>query len=242
MNKIYANSEKRELKERRGSFCTPKNLNQNVCRDFFSEQTKKYYKLFETQTWPCLEISGIRMHCVKGTDPEKSIQQMVSYLGGAHGIVLDACAGLGYASIHLSRLSAVQEIHVFEIDPNVTALSQKNLSSQEFFSNPKIKFKQGNVFEEIKNFPSNFFDCILHDPPSIKIAEELYSRAFYSEMVRVLKPGGIGFHYTGQTGVSKGKNLAAKTLEKLKNAGCRDLTITKEIAGVVFRKHGSKQK
>ncbi|MDO8428297.1 MAG: methyltransferase domain-containing protein [Candidatus Diapherotrites archaeon] len=203
---------------------------------FFSEQTQKYYKLVETQTWPYLEISGIRMHCIKDTDPEKSTKQMVAYLGKPFGKILDTCTGLGYVSTHLSKIPAVQKIHSFEVDENVIALAKQNQHSQELFSNSKIEFKQGNIFEEIQTFPDNFFDFIIHDPPSIKIASELFSEKFYFQMFRVLKSKGQGFHYTGNTGIVRGKNLKKTVLTKLKNAGFRNLELTEDIGGVIFKK------
>ena len=79
----------------------------------------------------------------------------------------------------------------------VLAISNEKFNpySKELFSNEKIEIRQKNIFEEISQFEDSFFDRIIHDPPTFKYSPELYSREFLAELYRVLKKGGILYHY-----------------------------------------------
>jgi hypothetical protein len=205
----------------------------DVLMQFFSPETSRVYRLFKTSGWPALEIAGIRMHLVQGTDPEKSTADMVGMLGQAKGTVLDCCAGLGYTAIALAGKSSVTGVVTFEVDENVVEIARGNPQSAELFSNKKIKLIEGDVFSGMGSFPENFFDAILHDPPSIKIAGELYSRKFYGELFRVLKPGCKLFHYTGQPGSKAGIDIARGAMRRLSDAGFVNAKRTEKINGII---------
>jgi len=203
---------------------------------FFSPDTNLFYKLFETDTLPCLEISGIRMHCFGKSSVLQTTKQMASFLSPLEGIVLDTCCGLGYTAIEIAKNSQVQKVYTFEIDSNVLELAKVNKPSAELFSSKKIVLKNSNVLDEIKNFDENFFDRILHDPPVISIAGELYGRPFYKELLRVLKKGGKLYHYTGLTGSKKGIDLIANTILRLEEIGFKNIVRVEEPAGIVCEK------
>ena len=56
----------------------------------------------------------------------------------------------------------------------------------------------GDVAGALLELASNSIDAIIHDPPRISVAGELYSADFYRGLSRVLAPGGRLYHYTGQ--------------------------------------------
>jgi predicted methyltransferase len=98
----------------------------------FSPETQKTYKLRPTRSWPALEISGVLMHRVAGTDPLEDAASKVRALGrGRLGEVLDTCCGLGYTAIlGAKRADAVTTI---EIDPSVISLARLNPHSRPLF-------------------------------------------------------------------------------------------------------------
>ncbi len=203
---------------------------------FFSPDTNLFYKLFETETLPCLEISGIRMHCFGKSTVLQTTKQMVSFISPLKGIVLDTCCGLGYTAIEIAKNPQVQKVYTFEIDSNVLELAKVNPASSELFSSKKIIMENESVLEKISFFPENFFDRILHDPPAISIAGELYGRPFYKELFRVLKEGGKLYHYTGLTGSKKGVDLIANTILRLEEIGFKNIVRVEEPAGIVCEK------
>ncbi|MDO8627729.1 MAG: methyltransferase domain-containing protein [Candidatus Diapherotrites archaeon] len=206
-------------------------LNKDAIFSFFSEKTNKFYKLENTNSWPLLEISGIKMHFSKNISVKDSVQKMTDNLQ-AKGIVLDCCTGLGYCAILLARNPKVQKVHSFEIDENVLETAKHNSFSTELFKSKKISLKNGDVCEEILKFPKEFFDSILLDPPSFLIAKNLYSEKFYTEIFRVLKHGGNFLHYFGSPGIVKGNNFKSKVFSKLENIGFKNLEFVEEIKSV----------
>ena len=81
-----------------------------------------------------------------------------------------------------------------------------------------------NVFDEIKVFKSNMFDIVIHDPPRLSMATELYSFDFYKQVFRVLKNNGKLYHYTGSPGSKNRKiNLIGNVSKRLKQAGFKNI-------------------
>ncbi|MCX8178583.1 MAG: hypothetical protein N3D75_02000 [Candidatus Aenigmarchaeota archaeon] len=72
---------------------------------FYSDETRKFYKLVETENWPTVVISGIRMHRTEKIDPKKDSFLKLKSLGKIKGRVLDTCCGLGYTAILSSKKS-----------------------------------------------------------------------------------------------------------------------------------------
>ncbi len=152
-----------------------------------------YYKLVPTSDAPALEISGVKMHRIVNTSPWKDAKEKVLSLNPKGGILLDCCTGLGYTAIWASRYC--DKIITIELDENVLEIARINPWSKELFENPKIELIFGDVKEKIKEFEDESFDYFIHDPPQPTFDEFLYSRPFYKELYRILKPGGRGYIY-----------------------------------------------
>ncbi|MCD5401997.1 SAM-dependent methyltransferase, partial [candidate division NPL-UPA2 bacterium] len=152
---------------------------------------------------PTMEISGVRMHRTKNCEPFLDARQKVSEIVRRDDVVLDTCGGLGYTAIWSRRFGARRVISV-EIDEKVRAIRQDNPWSSEMFNEPGIELVDGDVFVYVNSVSNNYFDSIVHDPPRFSLAGELYSKEFYFQLHRAMKPGGRVFHYTGNP-YSKGK-------------------------------------
>lgn len=161
----------------------------------------KYYRLkvvIENRA-PTLEISGIHMHRIKDIDPlgDTYLKIRAAQISKKH-IVLDICTGLGYTAIASLKYGA-RKVYTIEIDENVLAIAQFNPWSK-LLENDKIHVLLGDAFNMVKVLKDEAFNRIIHDPPRFSLAGELYSEEFYSELYRILKPGGALFHYVGFPG------------------------------------------
>jgi len=188
----------------------------------FSDETNKFYKLVPTKDAPTMEISGIRMHVTKEMSPMEDTSKKIESISPFKGIVLDTCMGLGYTAIAASKQADLAI--TCEKDENVMEMARLNPWSKELFSNKKINILKTNIFDEIKVFKSSMFDAIIHDPPRLSLASELYSLNFYKQLFRVLKNNGKMYHYTGSPGSKNRKiNLAGNVSKRLKQAGFRNI-------------------
>jgi predicted methyltransferase len=203
---------------------------------FFDEKTKKFYKLVHTNTWPTLEISGIHMHRIKEVDPKTDSELKLKALGRIYGTVLDICTGLGYTAILAARRKSVKKVVTIEKDENVLKIAKQNEFSKELFENPKIEIIVGDAFEEIKKFEDESFDFIIHDPPRISLAPELYSFKFYLELARVLRKKGKLFHYVGEPGKFSRKNFMKGIIKRILLAGFKKVIKVKEARGLIAKK------
>jgi predicted methyltransferase len=135
-------------------------------------------------------------------------------------VVLDTCGGLGYTAVWAARLGAVRVVSV-EVCPEVRELRARNPWSGEFFREP-VEDVNSDVFEHVKNLEDEAFDSIIHDPPRFSLAGELYGAQFYSQLMRLLKPGGRLFHYTGAPYSRRGmRDFPAEVTGRLVDAGFR---------------------
>ncbi|MEK6947213.1 MAG: SAM-dependent methyltransferase [Nanoarchaeota archaeon] len=188
----------------------------------FSDKTNKFYKLVPTKDAPTIEISGIRMHATKDMAPMEDTKRKIESIAPIHGIVLDTCMGLGYTAIASSKLA--EFVMTCERDENVLEIAKYNPWSQELFNNKKISVLKTSVFDEIKIFKSQMFDVVIHDPPRLTLATELYSLEFYKQIFRVLKNNGKLYHYTGSPGSKfRHVNLIGNVSKRLKQAGFKSI-------------------
>ncbi len=188
----------------------------------FSNETNKFYKLVPTKDAPTIEISGIRMHVTKGMTPMEDTKMKIESIFPLHGFVLDTCMGMGYTAIAASEYA--DSVFTCEKDENVIEIAKLNPWSKELFENKKISIIKANVLHQIKIFKSNMFDFVIHDPPTLALASELYSLGFYKEIFRVLKNNGKLHHYTGSPGSKNRKiNLVGNVSKRLKIAGFKDI-------------------
>ena len=201
-------------------------------------RSASYYKLVPTTrgSYPTLEINGIHMHRVSGTDPLHDTIAKVSAARVRRGdIVLDTCMGLGYTAIHSVKRGAVRVLTV-EVDNNVIEISRLNPWSWDL-EDPRITIVHADVTDLVRDLESEEFTKVIHDPPRItKTTGELYSLEFYRQLYRVMKRGGILFHYTGEPGRKHGANFPGRIAGKLKRAGFRILRYDRRALGLIARK------
>ena len=197
---------------------------------FFSDETNLYYKLLPTQNWPTITLSSTPMHRYSTILPKKDTELKIKEISPVKGMVLDTCCGLGYTSI-LSSKNA-EKVFTFEKDKNVLRIAEFNPYSKELFSNEKIIINQKNIFEEITQFEDSFFDRIIHDPPTFKYSPELYSKEFHAELYRVLKKGGILYHYCPCPQKTKDRKFYPRILKQLEEAGFKKVEYHEASSGV----------
>jgi len=193
----------------------------------FSEFTGRFYSLWPTSTAPSLILSGIPMHRIKETDPYRSVQEVMRATGPIGGEVLDTATGLGYTAIQASRSGA--HVTTIEIDPVVLEICRQNPWSQALFENRSaaggtagsggITQVVGDSFEEIERFGDETFSVIIHDPPMMSLAGDLFSEAFYRQAYRVLKRRGRMFHYIGDPESKSGASVTRGVMRRLEQAG-----------------------
>ena len=210
-----------------------------LCRDGdldpLEDRSSGYYKLVPTTGAPLLEISGVKMHISKGTDPFTSASEMAQQAVRKGDKVLDCCSGLGYAAIAAHRLGAIEVLSI-ELSSEVMGLRVQNPWSNDL-GNKGIVQRQGNSFELINTMPATSFDSVIHDPPRFSLAGELYSEEFYRQIFRVLRPGGRLFHYTGNPHVvKKGSSFVDGVIRRLKAAGFRHVEKVEHLMGVSAQK------
>jgi len=210
-----------------------------LCRDGdmdpLEDRSSGYYKLVPTAGAPLLEISGVKMHISKGTDPYTSASEMAQQAVQKGDKVLDCCSGLGYAAIAAHRLGA-SEVLTIELSPEVMGLRAQNPWSNDLGQEGIVQC-QGSSFELIGTMPSVSFDSVIHDPPRFSLAGELYSEEFYSEIFRVLRRNGRLFHYTGNPHVvKKGSSFVDGVIRRLKAAGFKNVEKVEHLMGVSAQK------
>ena len=199
--------------------------------DPLEDRSSGYYKLAPTAGAPLLEISGVKMHISKGTDPFTSASEMAQQAVLKGDNVLDCCSGLGYADIAAHRLGE-SEVLTIELSPQVMGLRAQNPWSKDL-GNEGIVQRQGSSFELIKTMPTASFDAGIHDPPRFSLAGELYGEEFYREIFRVLRKGGRLFHYTGNPHVmKKGSSFVDGVIRRLQAAGFKRVEKIEHLMGV----------
>jgi predicted methyltransferase len=194
-----------------------------------------YYKLVPTDQAPLLEISGVKMHISKGINPFESAGQMAAQVVKKGDRVLDTCSGLGYAAAAALKLGAREVVSV-ECSSTVMALRQKNPWSQGIFG-ANINLVHADIDSYIRELAAESFGSVIHDPPRISLAGELYGERFYRELYRVLKRRGALFHYTGNPHVVKrGTSFVDQAAQRLRTAGFTKVVKVAELMGVTAYK------
>lgn len=202
---------------------------------FYSELTFRFYSLYPTSGAPTMLVSGLPMHRIKGTDPHRDTLEKIRAARPA-GNVLDTCTGLGYTAIEASQLANVTHVTTIELDPTALQVCRANPWSQALFDNPKITQLIGDSFDEIANFPDGVFSRIVHDPPYLGLAGDLYSLEFYRQAWRVLSRNGRMFHYIGDPDSKSGRSATAGVIQRLEQAGFRHVDRAPRAFGVVASK------
>jgi predicted methyltransferase len=119
-----------------------------------------------------------------------------------------------------------------ELDPAVHTIIRQNPWSCALFATPNITPLIGDVGELIEDFADATFDAILHDPPMFSLAGELYARAFYQQLHRVLRRGGRLFHYIGNPESRSGATVTRGVIQRLREAGFQRVQTRAQAFGV----------
>ncbi len=187
---------------------------------FFNGTTS--YKLYEPHLdfAPTLWINGSLMHTVSVSNPSEDAKNKVKELGHIEGNLLDTCFGLGYTANELAKRGA-KKVQTYEISKEVIDIANINPWSASTLENKKIKINNEDVIKGITKLKDNSFDKILHDPPNVKISGDLYSLKFYMELYRVIKNGGMLYHFIGGGRIPREYKVdyVRGSMERLKEAG-----------------------
>jgi hypothetical protein len=183
----------------------------------YSDLTGRVYGLMPTEAAPTMLISGLPMHRIKGTDPHRDTLAKIKAIAPITGHVLDTCTGLGYTAIEAAKTA--EQVITIELDPTAQQMARYNPWSRSLFDNPRIEQVMGDAFEVVPSFEDGTFSCILHDPPMLSLAGELYSGEFYRDCWRVLRRSGKLFHYIGDPDSKSGARTTKGVVRRLQEAG-----------------------
>lgn len=200
----------------------------------FSEYTNRVCSLFPTKGAPSMLIAGFVMHRIKDTDPIQNARRMIAAITPITGRVLDTATGLGYTAIEAAR--SADEVVTVELDPGAQEIARLNPWSRELFVNPKIQQIMGDIYEVVQGFDDESFRRIIHDPPTLSLAGDLYSGAFYRQLYRVLRRGGRLYHYIGDPNSKASGSITTGALRRLQEAGFTRVVRKAEAYGVVAYK------
>ncbi len=182
---------------------------------------------------PTFEIDGIKMLPTSQDSPFEDARRKVELVGVRQRRVLDTCGGLGYFAAWCLRLGAT---HVLSCEKNPSVLWLRELNPWSPRANAVLEVRNVGIDTQIESLPAASFDVVLHDPPRFGIAGELYSRQFYLQLARVLKPGGALFHYTGSPNkLTSGRDVQGEVLQRLEDCG---LQVRRALDGVLARSIG----
>jgi uncharacterized protein len=166
---------------------------------------------------PTFEIDGIKMLPTARESPFADARHKVERVGVRQRRVLDTCGGLGYFAAWCIRLGASR---VLSCEKNPLVLWLRELNPWSPQPDAVLEVLNTAIETHIGTLGAGSFDVILHDPPRFGIAGELYSREFYEQLARVLRPGGTLFHYTGSPNkLTSGRDVPGEVLRRLQQAG-----------------------
>ena len=200
----------------------------------YSELTGRYYSLYPTESAPTMVVAGFPMHRIKGTNPRQDTLAKIKALAPLGGRVLDTTTGLGYTAIEAARTAV--HVTTIELDPVAQEICRQNPWSQALFDNPKITQIIGDSFDEIEHFEAESFSAIVHDPPTLSLAGDLYSGEFYRRAFGVLKRNGKLFHYIGDPDSASGGRTTKGVAQRLLAAGFARVQPARAAFGVVAYK------
>ncbi len=196
----------------------------------FSERTGWVRTLLPTADAPTTVVAGFPMHRIERTTPLADTRTKTRALGRPRGRALDTATGLGYTAIELAKTCT--EVVTVEVDPTALELAARNPWSAELFANGRIRRVLRDVATAVADFEDNAFAVVLHDPPTVQLAGELYSLRFYRQLRRVLKPRGRLFHYVGDPDGRSGSRWTAGVMRRLADAGFESVRRNPAARGV----------
>ncbi len=219
-------------KEKSSCFVVHDNAAEKVY--LFSDAFNRAYSLMPTERAPTILNAGFTMHRIVGSDPYRDTLQKIRSVAPIHGRVLDTVTGLGYTAIEAAK--SADHVLTIEIDPTVLTIARLNPWSRSLFTNPKITQVVGDTFAEIRTLDDHCFARIIHDPPSLSLAGELYSGEYYRQLYRVLQRGGRLFHYIGDLESGHGGKVAPGVIRRLRDAGFTRVIRSSQAFGLVAYK------
>jgi hypothetical protein len=188
--------------------------------------TTALVKLVPTE-WgpPTFEVDGIKMLPTLRVSPYEDARRKVALVEPRGKVIFDTCGGLGYFAGWCIRGGA-RRVLSCEKNPDVLWLRTQNPWSPEssWSDEPTtgLELEACDVLDRVATLPGGSVDAVLHDPPRFGIAGELYSGAFYGELARVLRRGGLLFHYTGAPNrLTSGRDVPREVAARLQAAGFR---------------------
>lgn len=200
----------------------------------FSPTTGMLRSLMATNGAPTTLVSGFSMHRIKATEPWADTQAKARAIAPISGRALDTTTGLGYTAILAARTAT--EVVTIELDPAGLEIAHSNPWSHELFDRPTIQRIIGDAFEVVAEQPDASFDRIIHDPPYLALAGELYSEEMYRRLYRVLRKGGRLFHYIADPRSSSGAKTTAGVIRRLEAAGFHRIERRPDAFGVIAMK------
>lgn len=200
----------------------------------YSSQTNWSRNLHATEGAPTVVVSGFPMHRIKNTDPMTDTLAKIAAVAPIRGRVLDTATGLGYTAIEAARTAS--EVVTVELDPAALAICRLNPWSAALFDNPKIGQIVDDVYDAVDGFDDGEFDVVIHDPPTINIAGDLYSEAFYRKLHRVTARRGRVFHYVGDPTSRNVGRVTTGVIRRLQSAGFEKVVRKQDAFGIVAYK------
>jgi len=184
-------------------------------------RSHRYYKIMPTGEAPTLVIDGIQMHQTRWRFPFEESRDKAKQVVRRGDVVLDTCGGLGYTAYWAAKLGAERVISV-ELDEEVLELRAQNPWIAPDKDTGRVAVVQADVARFIQELAPRSVNAVIHDPPRLSMAGELYGSAFYRELERILIPGGRLFHYVGNPGGKyRGRNIPGGVARRLIEAGFR---------------------
>jgi hypothetical protein len=200
----------------------------------YSDRSGWSFSLFPTESAPALIAAGFPMHRVKNISPLAAAGLMLESIAPIDGRILDTATGLGYTAILAAKTA--DKVTTIELEPEAQEIARQNPWSHELFNNLKIGRIIGNCIDIILEFDSGAFSGIIHDPPALSLAGDLYSFEYYLQLFRVLKTGGRLFHYIGDPGTRSGERVTKGIIRRLHDAGFKQVVRKPKAFGVVALK------
>lgn len=166
---------------------------------------------------PTFEIDGIKMLPTAKVSPYLDARDKVALIDPAGKRILDTCGGLGYFAAWCQQGGASE---VLSCEKNADVIWLRGINPWSPQLGAGMLLHHGDIALLLPSIAPQSIDAILHDPPRFGIAGELYSQAFYTELARVLRPGGRMFHYTGSPNkLTTGRDLPNEVITRLARVG-----------------------
>ncbi len=204
-----------------------------------------YYKLVPTSSVPTLEINGVKMHRSKDIDPLEDARLKTELVVRTGNHVLDTCGGLGYSALFAVKAGARKVVSTEKSHAVLEIRRQNPWVRPGAFgwftpeAAQRISLAQGDINELVTTLADNSFDAVVHDPPRFCSATgDLYGRAFYGQLARVMRTGARLFHYTGSPKkIVHQDRFIQNTMKRLDLAGFYKISFNDHLQGIYAEKH-----